>query len=292
MKNIQQFNDLDSQYNQSHHCMKIIINDYPFLIRQDPRSKHYLLTTSINVTNDQEIFHDYLLQLSHQDDINYIKYDEPFISIDLNSHFQCDLKALLNELTLYFKEHQYISYCPYCHQEKKILPIFDQGHLTFSCQSCLETNMTQKIVSKHRHGFIGALLGGIIGIIIWNILSQFGVAFIAGAWMGILCLFGYQILGKYVDRQGKQIALITAGVMLILAELISLSLQIYYYANTYYFTISLISSVLLVPSFLSNSQIIQTVLIDLFLGYLIMFACSYFYLKYQKKHQDQVIEKL
>ncbi|MGN0164758.1 MAG: hypothetical protein ACI39R_01110 [Lachnospiraceae bacterium] len=110
------------------------------------------------------------------------------------------------------------------------------GGMNCLCENCskevlyqLEQNrqVTVNRKSKPIPGFIGALIGSLIGAALWFIIYQAGyIAGIAGAATMICAMKGWEILGKNLDIKGIIISFAISLVMIYLANQAALSYMI------------------------------------------------------------------
>ncbi|MCD7840265.1 MAG: hypothetical protein LUG46_06555, partial [Erysipelotrichaceae bacterium] len=104
-----------------------------------------------------------------------------------------------------------------------------------------------------------SFIGTLIGVILWIAMSQLDIF---PSWCGFVvvwgCFIGYEFIQHGLSRQDVKICMTMSIMMIIIAEMICLGLQIYNYANNYY-DVSLLSSFLMIPMFISNTSIVITI---------------------------------
>lgn len=118
-------------------------------------------------------------------------------------------------------------------------------------------------------GTIGAILGAALGGVIWIIIGKFGfIAGIAGFAMMYFAIKGYRILSGGLDKKGQIISLITAFLMIFIANYTLYAIEYcdYYYSGTYSFT-NIINSYSKLYNFLSFAKAWPDFLKDLAIGY-------------------------
>jgi len=132
------------------------------------------------------------------------------------------LSELINELSWYLEENQYYSSgCSNCGSDDN--PGYTQqgGRIREICSGChelLSSEMSdikqeRKTGGSYLSGTIGAILGGIIGIIPWVLISLVGfVASISGLIMSLLAHRFYILLG---GKRGRMMLLIIVVVVII-----------------------------------------------------------------------------
>lgn len=119
-------------------------------------------------------------------------------------------------------------------------------------------------------GVTGAFLGILIGAAAWIWLYQLGyISAIAGMLMSICGLKGYVYFSHSLSRKGIAITCTISVVMLFLAELAAIALEIYRAGGGRGLT-DFREAVGNMFFFLNDPQVVNAVLYDLFMGYILM----------------------
>jgi len=150
---------------------------------------------------------------------------------------------------------------------------FENGFYTRSTSNnSLEVeidNEAEPVKSNVVLGTIGALLGAILGGVIWIIIGKLGfIAGLAGFAMMYFAIKGYSGLSGNLDKKGQIISLIIAFAMIFVANytLYALDFCKYYYDGNYSPN-NLIDSYKNLSSYLTYSDYWFTFLKDLIIGY-------------------------
>lgn len=113
-------------------------------------------------------------------------------------------------------------------------------------------------------GFVGAFLFALIGGALYFIVYRFGyIAGICGLVTVVLAMFGYGLFsGNKASVKGKVIAIIISILVIVLAEYLSLSYEIYdaYKADI---PLTFFDAVQMTPDFLTDSDVMMAFLKDL-----------------------------
>ena len=125
-------------------------------------------------------------------------------------------------------------------------------------------------------GTIGAIVGALIGGVLWVGIYQVGfIAGIAGFVTVICAMKGFEMLGKQpVGKLGTVLCVLISLAVILLANCLCYSIEIYKaFAEDYYLTFS--DCVALLPSFLEDGDVLAAFLKDLLIGYVLTFVASF-----------------
>lgn len=119
-------------------------------------------------------------------------------------------------------------------------------------------------------GIVGAFLGSLLGVFLWVLIYQLGyISAIAGAVMIICAMKGYEMLDGRLNKTGIIISCVLSVLMVLVAEQVSLGIEIYQAYKEYY-EITFFDAFRSVPSFLEEPDILTAVVGDLAIGYILM----------------------
>jgi hypothetical protein len=139
---------------------------------------------------------------------------EVFISNDLNFGIKT-VSDFLVRFSRFLQSRGYYSGCAFC-KNKDALRHIAKGNAVFeACPECQAVVRKNEIdpVQSYGSGAIGAILGGIVGVIPWVIVGALGyVAAICGFIMAFLSLKGYQL---FKGKTGKGMVFILIAVILV-----------------------------------------------------------------------------
>lgn len=123
-------------------------------------------------------------------------------------------------------------------------------------------------------GIIGAVIGILIGTVLWVVIGQIGfIAGIAGYAIVFCGMKGYGILGRKLSKTGIVICIILSFLAIIGAEFISLGITAYRELHEYSITLGQAFS--LIPAMLEEPELIGAVVKDLAVGYILSIWASW-----------------
>lgn len=124
-------------------------------------------------------------------------------------------------------------------------------------------------------GLVGAVLGVLLGSVLWIIIGQIGfIAGIAGYAIVFCGMKGYQLLGGKLSKAGIVVCVILSFLVIVGAEIVSLGIAIYQEFGTEY-AITLGDAFRVVPDFLKEPEVAGGVMKDLAVGYALAIWASY-----------------
>lgn len=190
------------------------------------------------------------------------------------------LDMFLKEITTYCTNNGLIPDCEVCGTSSALALFQIEGEEHMLCTTCqsntieqLQRNASSKAKGGNGNivgGIVGALLGSLLGVAAWVLIYQLGyLSAIAGIVMVICALKGYEILGGKLNKTGIIICCMISVLMVLFAEQISLSIEIYNVYQEYYY-ITFFDAFQSVPAFLEDSEVLSAVIYDLAIGYLLM----------------------
>ena len=133
--------------------------------------------------------------------------DEVFIWMNINNAWMLkaeNVETLLREFSAYLAENGYRSGCSLCPAEENLGYTEQDGRVMEVCEACHERlqgiveefKAQRETTGSYAKGAVGAVLGGIVGIIPWVLIGLLGyVAALSGLLMAWLSYKGYQLLG-------------------------------------------------------------------------------------------------
>ena len=129
--------------------------------------------------------------------------------------------TFVNAFAAYLEQNGYTSSCTLCGCEDDLFCVYRNGAVKEVCENCFESlgvastqiKQQRSTTGSYVSGAIGAILGGIIGIIPWVLLGLLGyISALSGIVMAILSFKGYQLLK---GKQSKGMLFIIIGVLLV-----------------------------------------------------------------------------
>lgn len=186
--------------------------------------------------------------------------------------------SFLKDITSYAATNQLVPCCEQCGEQNGLnLYAIDEVDHVF-CDTCYAgisgniSRQTEEMKSAGNGnvlgGIIGAVVGALIGVVLWVLIYQLGyISALVGAAM-VFCAFqGYKLLGGRLNLMGIVICCVVSILMLLVAEYITLGVEIYKAYSGY---ISIIEALGSVPDFLQESEVVAAVGQDLLFGYVLM----------------------
>lgn len=212
------------------------------------------------------------------------------------------IDAFLQEITNYCQTNQLITCCESCGSELglSLYQVESVDHLLCSACYADTSEQIQKSINQKASlgngniigGIIGALLGSLLGVIVWVLIYQLGyISAIGGVVLVVCALKGYELLGGRLNATGIVISCIISAIMLLFAEQVCLSIEIYQAFREY--DVTFFESFRSVPAFLAEPEIRNAVVMDLVMGY-ILFAAGAWGTIHQtyKKNKNTVSTKM
>lgn len=189
------------------------------------------------------------------------------------------MEEFLQELVGYCKANMLVNCCEHCGSEDGVSAYLVGGKYHALCPQCQAQVKDSIAATAHEMkakrgnlvtGIVGALLGSLIGVIAWILVYQLGyIAAIVGLVM-IVCTFkGFSLFGGKLNALGIGICVLISVGMLYVAERLSLSLELYNAAKTYY-NITFFDAYRSLSAFLAEADLKGEFLQDLVYGYVFM----------------------
>lgn len=120
-----------------------------------------------------------------------------------------NVAALLFEFSMYLSQNGYYSGCSFCPATENLGYTEQDGRVMEVCGACHEKlqgimedfKAERAVTGSYSKGALGAVLGGIVGIVPWVLIGMLGyVAAISGFIMAWLSYKGYRLLGGKLGR--------------------------------------------------------------------------------------------
>lgn len=299
MKKFEGFEQIGMKINQAHQVAYGLINGYKFLVRYSAEHRNYTIMTTIKPTGEDTLA-GYLETKEKGSFINWMVYKDYSVVINVKNDKKLgvyDLEAIMKDIAYYASQNGYVQCCRHCGQEINVDVCSINGQTDLACPSCFGEYASRQEPVKQVNlplGIVGAFVGSLIGVAVWVLIYKLGfIAGITGFVMSVCCFKGYEILGGRMDKKGVWIALVIAVIMLAAAEMVSLGLEIYDVYSEYY-VMSIFDAMQMVPSFLTEGEIVASVVKDLAFGYVFMAAASFSYIKavHQEVSSQGVVERI
>lgn len=259
------------------------------------------ISTSLDV--GKSLHKDEFIQSVHsfQEKYDYVTFagclDENVVAVVVlanRTDARAYIETMVEELTALCNVYHMENNCEMCDNKDNLLYIDLQGDKKLICQSCYSKLQNEVVrVEKQRKenvflGFIGAIIGAMIGSILWILLDQIGfIAGIAGYAIVYCCIKGYSMLGKTISKKGIVICVIVCLLMVIFADGFSLGISIYKEFNTVY-SITFADALALVPVYLTEGEILKSLVFNLVIGYLFVIWASYSFIANLWKATDKI----
>lgn len=229
--------------------------------------------------------------------VNYagnISGDNIAIVIDGDrNHTKVRLEYIIHELTTLCNEYEVTNKCEICDATHSLEYFCVDNEKKLMCSACSSrlTNSVNSVRTKKDIvilGLIGAILGALIGSILWIILDQVGfIAGIAGYAIVYCCVKGYDILGRTISKRGIVICILVSLITILFADCFSLGVTIYKELHEQY-SITFVDALLSVPYFLTEGEIIKNLLINLAIGYVFAIWASHSFIKALWQATDKI----
>lgn len=190
-----------------------------------------------------------------------------------------DIQYILDCITAFLGQNGWQPSCENCSSPA---PGFAEvsGVARCLCESCtaqveaaLEQNRQEKVRRKGNFftGLVGAILGALLGAVLWVIVAQVGYIVAAiGLVMGVLTIKGFELLGGRINVASIVTCCVIVGIVLVLANGVSLGLEIY---NIYKSeSITVFDCIAAVPDFLTYPEVASDFWRNTAVGFLFTYA--------------------
>lgn len=198
-----------------------------------------------------------------------------------------NINKVLGELTQYLSDNRYENCCGICDATGTASYVINDS-CDFLCGSCygkvvnaLEHNRMESETKQSNlpMGLVGAVLGSLLGVVIWIIIGKLGfIAGIAGLAIMSFGFKGYAFFDKNPTKASIIMVVALSAVMIIFAEWNALAIEIYSAFGPDY-GLNYFDCFQAVPDFLSEPEIRNSVLYDIVIGYLLTALSTYSYVR-------------
>ena len=144
-------------------------------------------------------------------------------------------------------------------------------------------------------GIVGALLGALLGGVLWVLVSQLGyIAGIVGLVVAVCAVKGFELFGGKLNAAGIIICMVIVVGAIYAANYISYSIYLQQALDELGYGFSFGDSIRLLPDFFSEEEIFGAFLRDLVIGYLLTAVASFsvIYGIYRKSNQKFTSKRL
>lgn len=194
------------------------------------------------------------------------------------------LEYVIHELTTICNEYDISSQCEVCDSNQGLEYICVDHDKKLMCSACSAriTNSVNSIQTKKDIfilGLIGAVFGALLGSVLWIVLDQVGfIAGIAGYAIVFCSVKGYDLFGRTISRKGIVISILVSLLTILFADCFSLGISIYREFSTTY-SLTFLDALMSVPYFLTEEEVLKSILINLGIGYLFAIWASASFVK-------------
>lgn len=214
--------------------------------------------------------------------VKYAGYNgKDMVSIFVASQGQEDKENLtiaVSEIASKCEENGVHNCCSYCGNARPLRPAAVDRVPALICQECDGRLSGSGSVQKKENlplGIIGAILGTLVGSVLWVVLGQVGfIAGIAGYVIVFCGMKGYGILGRELSKAGIVICVILSFLMIAGAEFVSLAITIYNEMGGL-FAPTIWDAFGWIPEMMKESELALAVAKDLVIGYALAIWASY-----------------
>lgn len=193
---------------------------------------------------------------------------------------KANLTAAINELVLKCEEFGVHNCCAHCKGDVPVhAAAVDQTPLML-CDGCLSQVMGRMQTARTRKenpllGIIGALIGVLIGSVLWVVIGQLGfIAGIAGFAIVFGGMKGYELLGGRLSKFGILICILLSCLTIVGAEFLSIGIVVYQELGKMY-EITVGDAFKLIPELMKEPEMVGGVAKDLIVGFALAIWASY-----------------
>ena len=286
-------------------------NGYSLIIRQDNYQRQFILSLGVKpgAVEPSEAVGSFLTGLRQKNKwIPVALYEGYSLKIHIRmaatvGKMVRTVAEIADEVVGYLNSNGYVNCCQLCGEEMGVSSFAVNGTGMELCGHC-ETQVSNQVshqVIEHQekkvnylHGAVGALLGSLVGVVLWVLIYQAGyIAAIAGLVMAVCAIKGFEKFGGKIDKLGIVLTMVITVIMLFVAHALCLSIEIYKVFGEMV-EISIFDAIQAMPAFLGESDVASAFFGELVIGYLMLFAASIPTLIriYQQKVPQAKIERL
>lgn len=223
-----------------------------FYIMAEPGNGQYIITVAAHLpeAENNDGVKEFLRELQREkEQINGYQTEKYMVKLSVSiEKKEKDIPGVINSavepLLAYLSANHYISGCRNCGKPVSLANRQKQNDgYCYLCSECAAAGVQEPAqqgggngffseISQEKSspvpGFIGALLGSLLGGALWVLFFRLGIiAGLAGAVAAICAAWGYKKLGKCMDRKGMVITLLVTAFTIYLANRIAWSWEIY-----------------------------------------------------------------
>lgn len=279
-----QLQSLGYTYVQSSATGYAKLNGIPFMVKIDVSAKTYTVSASCcpQDENGAVTLNAYLQQFSsdRKKTVNMANYSNNTISIVYRMGMSTDITANVKEATdaiMHFvSQSGCIPVCNACGQQVATDFYSVRGDVHCLCPNCFnrvqstmlqQANTASQTSVNYPLGILGAILGGLVGAVLWIIFSLMGkVVIAAGLVAGFLGVLLFEKFGKKLTLPGVFISLGISLVMLLIGMYIALGVDIYNelgsYLQGYGYQMSFFEAFSYIPLVFQDSEMIGAIIHD------------------------------
>lgn len=249
------------------------INSYGFIIMANSDGENLVTKISFNTKVSDENLVEYMDTLKFEEIISSYEMKEWGVIVYVNYlGFSEDnsIGTLYLDITDKLHELKLGSLCPNCMEVKTPAFVKISNNLSHMCHECI-TNIEDKIFTEFKKpnnylmGGLGALLGGIIGSVVWIIIGLVGFyASIAGYLIAFCSNFGYQIFGGKKTKTTAAILGLSILLSMIFAQYMGVMIDIV----KSYDNVTILNAISLTPQLLQDSEFLYSLIPGMGLGLL------------------------
>ena len=217
-------------------------------------------------------------------EIQFTSYKGHVISIGIKNTAKITAENVIkisNELVTLLRTNGMINCCQTCGSEEDVGIYTVFGEHAILCPTCFERSKSELALAQnaihtkktnYAFGIVGALLGSLLGVLIWVIAAQFGkIVGISGIVFIVGSLYGFKKLGGKLNIAGLIISALISVAMLLFAEYLTFAIEIFQqYKNEY--DITFLDAFRAVADFLEDEEVYRVLLHDVVIGLLFLVA--------------------
>ena len=261
------------------------INGICFVVRINPSAKDYSVTASCKPQDEQsaQMINSELQKFMSERPklLKTALFDGKQIIICYNLGFTANIAQgvsdAVNTVMYYANQYACIPCCSVCGNPtypdiysigSSVSALCTDCFGSFQQKNAVNIMQDEMMITNYPMGFIGAMLGGLAGAVIWLIFSLLGkISFIAGFFAGFGGIFGFKWLGKKVTAAGIVISVIVSFLFLISGMYIAVGIDLYNAIISWGYDISFTEALKLLPEFIiEDAEIRNAILFDNIIG--------------------------
>lgn len=268
------------------------INNIGFVVRVNPSAKEYTVSAACK-PQDESLSGNLSAALQQfaaqrQNMLKTAMFDGKQIHICYQLGFTSDITQGVNDavntIVYYVNQFGCVPCCSVCGKISYVDIYSIENNVSALCPDCFgacQRNIAGNImtdaqtVTNYPMGILGAMLGGLIGAVLWLLFSAMDrVTFLPGLVAGICGIIFFKKMGKKMSKGALAVAVILSFAVYIAGMYLSMGIDVYNVFQEAGYDITFTQACELIPEFLTDSKVVGNAIHDFGLFGILPFIAS------------------